>query len=91
MTGGAKKQTVLFFFDVRCFLQLRIQLDIERVLRVLEDSLVVTGQKPIGKREVVKTEGARFGGQVDFKTGLCEDFKRVQRFGEKEPRFVPSG
>ena len=41
MTGGSKEQPILFLLQIRCFLQLRIQLHIERMLRVLEDRLVV--------------------------------------------------
>src|SRR6201999_352865 len=68
-----------------------IQLDVERVLRVLEDGLVVAGEKAIGEREVIETEGARFGGEVDLETGLREDLKGVQGLGVEEPRFRPVG
>src|SRR5262249_22080846 len=53
MTGRSEKQPVSFLFQVRRLPQLRIQLNIERMLRVLKDGLVIARQEAFRKREIV--------------------------------------
>jgi hypothetical protein len=57
------------------------------VFRVLIDGLVVTGQKPLSQREIVKPESAGLGGEVHVETGLGEHLERMQRLGVEQPGF----
>src|ERR1700759_1776864 len=69
MACGTEEQPVILCFQICRFLQLRIQLHIERVLRVLEDGLIVTGQEPIGKREIIEAESTGLASKVNVETG----------------------
>src|SRR5262249_34220152 len=61
MTSGSKKQPVLLFLEVRSLLELRVELDIESMLRVLENGFVASREKGIGQRHVVESEFACLG------------------------------
>src|SRR5215468_2028188 len=80
MSSGSEKESVFLLLDVRCLHKLRIQLHIERMLRVVKDGSDLIRQKWLLDRVLIHTESACFGSEIHLEASLCEYLVWIERF-----------
>src|SRR5262245_66518138 len=91
MSSGSEKESVFLLLDVRCLHKLRIQLHIERMLRVVKDSSGLIRQKWLLDRVLVHTESACLGSEIHLEASFCEYLVWVERFTVEEASALSIG
>src|SRR5499426_63594 len=91
MTGGSEEEAIIFFFQIGSLLQLRLDLDHERMFRVVEDRVVTPRQEGRRKRNIVESAGAGFGCQIHLESCGRQHFVRMQSLYEEHACLVAAG
>src|SRR5262249_44174033 len=91
MTGGSEEKAIVLFSQIRSLLQLRLDLDHERMFRVVEDRVIATGQEGSRERHIVESARAGFGRQIHFESCGGQHFVRVQSLYEEHACLVATG
>src|SRR5262249_4958645 len=81
VAGGRKEQSVALALQLRGLLELRVKLDVERMLWFAKNRPIASRQELRHQRYLVNSARAGLGGQVDLKAGVGQDFERVQGLG----------
>src|SRR5262245_46559958 len=91
MTGGSEEEAIVFFFQIGSLLQLRLDLDHERMFRVVEDRVIASGQEGRRERHIVESARTGFGRQIHFESCGAQHFVRMQSLYEEHACLVAAG
>src|SRR5215469_13871110 len=90
VTRGREEDSILFFIQIRCPLELRVQLHHEWMVGIVVNGLAASRQEWRLQRIEVQTKRTSFGSQVHLEASGYEDFVRMQSLGEEQARLVAS-
>src|SRR5262245_43419074 len=88
---GGEEEAIVLLSQIGCLLQLRRDLDHERMLRIVQDRVVTPGQEGRRKRNIVEAASAGLGCQIHLKSRSGQHFIRVQSLYEEYARLVAAG
>src|SRR6516162_4150489 len=91
MAGGGEEEAIIFFFQIGSLLQLRLDLDYERMLRIVQDRVVTPRQEGRGKRNIVESARAGFGCQIHLESRSGQHLVRMQSLYEEHAGLVATG
>src|SRR5262249_6244560 len=91
MTGGSEEKAIVFFSQIGSLLQLRLDLDHERMFWVVEDRVIATGQEGRRERHIVEAARTGFGRQIYLESCGGQHFVRMQSLYEEHACLVATG
>src|SRR6516165_3186152 len=91
MAGGSEEEAIIFFFQIGSVLQLRLDLDHERMLRIVQDRVVTPRQEGRRKRDIVESACAGFGCQIHLESRSGQHLVRMQSLYEEHACLVAAG
>src|SRR4029077_21262900 len=91
MTGGSEEEAIVFFLQIGSLLQLRLELDHERMFRVVQDRVVTPRQEGRRKRNIVESALAGFVCQIRLESRSGQYFVRMQSLDEEHACLEAGG
>src|SRR6516165_1881989 len=91
MAGGSEEEAIIFFFQIGSLLQLRLDLDHERMLRIVQDRVVTPRPEGRRKRNIVESARAGFGCQIHLESRSGQHLVRMQSLYEEHACLVATG
>src|SRR5262245_33804551 len=91
MAGGSEEEAIVFLFQIGGLLQLRLDLDHERMFRAVEDRMIATGQERRRERHIVESARTGFGCQVHLESRSGQHLVRMQGLYEEHACLVATG
>src|SRR5215470_8247814 len=91
MAGGSEEEAIVFFFQIGSLLQLRLDLDHERMFRIVEDRVFTARQEGRRQRNIVEFARAGFGCQIHLESRSGQHLVRMQSLYEEHACLVAAG
>src|SRR6516225_6983589 len=91
MAGGSEEEAIVAFFQIGSLLQLRLDLDHERMLWIVQDRVVTPRQEGRRKRNIVESARAGFGCQLHLESRSSQHLVRMQSLYEEHACLVVAG
>src|SRR5262249_15618586 len=91
MAGGSEEKAIVFFSQIGSLLPLRLDLNHERMFRVVQDRVVTPRQEGRRERNIVEFARTGFGRQIHFESRSGQHLVRMQSLYEEHACLVAAG